>query len=226
MIQDLLVSSATKEHLANAYLFHGPDEATLKKYATLFAQTAIGAKLNNNPDFIFFTPEKTTKIDDIRSLQESTKYGPTNGSKMIVVVEHAEKITIEASNAFLKTLETPPNGVSFILLTTHLPSIIKTIQSRSQSLFIPNESERQAPENAINLDTFLSKSLTKRMDYAADLAKDKDLAKAQLYVWLENTIQSSGNIKHTADTIINTLQKLEYNVNTRLQLEAFCMAMV
>ena len=224
MIQDLLITSASKEHLANAYLFHGPDEVTLKKYATLFAQTAIGSSVENNPDYLFFSPEKTTKVDDIRSIQESTKYGPTNGKKMIVIVEHAEKITVEASNAFLKTLETPPNGVSFILLTTHLPSILKTIQSRSQSLYIPNETPRQVPEGTIDLNTFLSKPLVKRMDYMTDLAKDKDMTKEQFYLWLENTVHSSGNIKHTADTIIDTLQKLEYNVNTRLQLEAFCMS--
>lgn len=224
MIQDLLVSSASKEFLANAYLFHGPDKGTLKKYATLFAQTAIGSPLDNNPDYVFFTPEKATKIDDIRSIQEFTKYGPSNGKKMIVVVEDAEKITIEASNAFLKTLETPPNGVSFILLTTHLPSIIKTIQSRSQSLFIPNESPRHVPEGTIDFTAFLSKPLAQRMDYVTELAKDKDATKEQFYLWLENTIHSSDNIKHRADTIINTLQKLEYNVNVRLQLEAFCLS--
>jgi replication-associated recombination protein RarA len=224
MIQDLLLSSAAKPHLANAYLFHGPDEATLKKYARLFAQTAIGSGLENNPDFIFFSPEKTTKVDDIRSLQEQTKYGPNNGSKMIVVVEYAEKITTEASNAFLKTLETPPEGVSFILLTTHLPSILKTIQSRSQSLFIPNETEKEIPEGIIEFNTFLSKPLVQRMDYMIDLAKDKDLAKEQLYIWLDNTIQTPSNVKHNSKAIIDTLQKLEYNVNLRLQLEAFCMA--
>lgn len=84
--------------------------------------------------------EETGKwgVDRIRDVQEFVQYGSDRpGSRLIVVLGQADVFTVDAANAFLKTLEEPPQGVTFILLTYRPLAILDTIRSRCQSLDFP-----------------------------------------------------------------------------------------
>ena len=69
-------------------------------------------------------------IDDIRSLRDAVKLSPVSARKKIYVVDEAHMLTTEAANAFLKTLEEPPDHVVFILATTNPEKLIPTVRSR------------------------------------------------------------------------------------------------
>ena len=71
-------------------------------------------------------------IDQIRELREMVRYAPAASRYKVVILDEAHQLTDEASNALLKTLEEPPEGVIFILATTRSEDLVETIKSRAQ----------------------------------------------------------------------------------------------
>lgn len=72
------------------------------------------------------------KVDDIRDLIEEVKYPPREGKHKVYIMDEAHMLTQGAVNAFLKTLEEPPEKVIFILATTDPQKLPITILSRCQ----------------------------------------------------------------------------------------------
>lgn len=76
--------------------------------------------------------QKVLKIDTIRALQREISFKPSEGRWKIFIVEPAEKITIDAANCLLKTLEEPPPQTVLILLAKHKENLPATVVSRTQ----------------------------------------------------------------------------------------------
>ncbi|RAP33548.1 hypothetical protein DID75_01925 [Candidatus Marinamargulisbacteria bacterium SCGC AG-410-N11] len=144
----------SKNTLSSTYLFHGGLGSFSTKAAMYFGfclfcnqqnfqgncQACSNCKKIESehfPDMITLPNSGTLKIDNIRTLQDRIKYGPSNSSKLLVIIPNCERFTTESSNAILKTLEEPPKNVIFILTTHSWKSVPLTIQSRSQTFFIP-----------------------------------------------------------------------------------------
>jgi len=89
----------------------------------------------NHPDVAVVEPDgQTIGIDQIKEIEHSFAYKPLNGRYRITVVNPAEAMTGEASNAFLKTLEEPPAGNVLILNATEPSDLLPTIVSRCQKV--------------------------------------------------------------------------------------------
>lgn len=73
-----------------------------------------------------------TGVDDIRELRDSTRYQPTSAAYKIFIIDEVHMLSLSAFNALLKILEEPPPHVVFILATTEVHKIPKTILSRCQ----------------------------------------------------------------------------------------------
>ncbi|OHD56519.1 MAG: DNA polymerase III, subunit gamma and tau [Spirochaetes bacterium GWF1_51_8] len=71
-------------------------------------------------------------IDNIREVRDTVSYMPLNGRYKIYIIDEVHMLTLEASNALLKTLEEPPDHVVFMLATTEPHKVIPTIRSRCQ----------------------------------------------------------------------------------------------
>ena len=71
-------------------------------------------------------------VDDVRRLQESLPYRPQRDRYKIVIVDEVHMLSAGAFNAFLKTLEEPPDHVKFIFATTESHKVPVTIRSRCQ----------------------------------------------------------------------------------------------
>lgn len=69
-------------------------------------------------------------IEEMRNLIRESAFMPMNNRYRVFIIDEAHMITSDAFNALLKTLEEPPKSVIFILATTHLEKVPKTIQSR------------------------------------------------------------------------------------------------
>ena len=69
-------------------------------------------------------------VDDVRDIIESIRY--SRNGHTVVILDEAHMLTRNAFNALLKTLEEPPPGVTFILLTTEPHKLIPTVKSRCQ----------------------------------------------------------------------------------------------
>ena len=91
----------------------------------------------NHPDLIHVTHEKPASIgvDDIREqINDTIMIRPYSSYYKIYIVDEAEKMTIQAQNALLKTIEEPPSYAVIILLTTNGDLFLPTILSRCVQL--------------------------------------------------------------------------------------------
>ena len=84
-----------------------------------------------HPDFILISPEdRIIKIEEIRMIDEALSFKPFEADKKLVIVDDAETMNISAANAFLKTLEEPPQDSIIILVSSRPDRLPETIRSR------------------------------------------------------------------------------------------------
>ncbi len=120
---------------------------------------------DNHPDIIMVTHEKPNVIgvEDIRTkINNDIVIKPYHGPYKIYIMNEAEKMTVQAQNALLKTLEEPPAYAVIILLTTSMEALLPTIISRCVNL-----SMKPVP-NGI-LKEFIMREM-RVPDYKADIA--------------------------------------------------------
>jgi DNA polymerase III subunit delta' len=113
----------------------------------------------NHPDLTLLTLEEEEetdskaakvateiKIDQVRTLVEGVNLATTRAGRRVVVVWPADALNLPAANALLKTLEEPPTGTMFLLVTTSLSRLLPTIRSRCRLLpvSVPDAATAQA----------------------------------------------------------------------------------
>ena len=119
--------------VSHAYMFEGPSGVGKNTMARELAATLLEMEnLFNSPDYIEITPDgNSIKIAQIRKLQSDILVKPYKSYK-IYVIDEAQKMTVEAQNALLKTLEEPPKYAIIILITNNKESLLDTIKSRCE----------------------------------------------------------------------------------------------
>ncbi|MCW5197517.1 DNA polymerase III subunit gamma/tau [Buchnera aphidicola] len=85
---------------------------------------------NFNPDLIEIDAASKTKVEDIKELLDNAKYPPIKERFKIYLIDEIHMLSRYSFNALLKTLEEPPQHVKFILATTNIEKLPKTILSR------------------------------------------------------------------------------------------------
>lgn len=147
-VKSHLQQAIIHEKLSHAYIISGAEGSGKSMLAECFAaalqctgskETPCGgciscmqAESGNHPDIIHVTHEKAKiGVDEIR-LQLNNDIGirPYSGKYKIYIIKDAEKMTEQAQNALLKTLEEPPAYGIIILLTTNTGAFLNTILSR------------------------------------------------------------------------------------------------
>ncbi|MGX8774100.1 MAG: DNA polymerase III subunit gamma/tau [Bacillota bacterium] len=95
-------------------------------------------------DVIEIDAASNNGVDDVRELRESVKYPPATGRMKVYIIDEVHMLSTEAFNALLKTLEEPPEYVTFILATTEVHKLPATVLSRCMRLDF-----RRVPENVL-----------------------------------------------------------------------------
>lgn len=125
---------AENNTLSHAHLISGDDGIGKSILADIFSSKIINKPLGEeNADVVIYKAKKATiGVDEVRKIIEEVNKKPYEGDRKVILIHNAEKLTVQAQNALLKTIEEPPNGVFIILLTTNLEIILETIKSRCQ----------------------------------------------------------------------------------------------
>lgn len=136
--------------IANAYLFCGSRGIGKTTLARLFAKAlncqALSPDLEpcnecgscqeirsgQSLDVIEIDGASNRGIDDIRQINETIGYAPSQGKYKIYIIDEVHMLTKEAFNALLKTLEEPPETAKFFFATTEPHKVLPTILSRCQ----------------------------------------------------------------------------------------------
>jgi DNA polymerase-3 subunit delta' len=139
--------------ISHAYIINGEKGMGKKTIAKIFSMTLQCEKggdepcmqchsckqaiSNNHPDIRWITHEKpsTIAIDEVREqINNDILIKPYSSKYKIYIVDEAEKLTVQAQNALLKTIEEPPAYGIIMLLTNNKDSFLQTILSRCVAL--------------------------------------------------------------------------------------------
>lgn len=120
--------------LSHAHLIVGPDGIGKSLIAKKFALKILGKDDDYNyVDIIHYKSDKASfGVDDVRKIIEEVSKKPYEGDKKVIIIHEGNKLTGQAQNAMLKTIEEPPKGVYIILLSESLELLLDTIKSRCQ----------------------------------------------------------------------------------------------
>ena len=90
----------------------------------------VAIRRGTSLDVVEMDAASNNSVDDIRELRENVALAPMGGGSRVYILDEAHMLTMQAWNAFLKTLEEPPSHVVFVLATTEAHKVPPTIVDR------------------------------------------------------------------------------------------------
>ena len=140
-----LIHSVEINKTSHSYLFIGTEGIGKKLIAEEFAKMLLAVKdTENSPDFSIIEPDgNSIKIEQIREFQKKVSEKPIISNKKVYIINDSDKMTVEAQNFLLKTLEEPPEFVTIILIGSNENSFLSTIKSRCMILHFEKISDEQ-----------------------------------------------------------------------------------
>lgn len=222
--------------LSHAYLFCGSDFADKKGFThDLFRlinkisseETGI---YNGDPDFKVITPriedeETRIYIEDIRDLKLFLSLRPYSVNYKFAIINDADRLTPEASNAILKILEEPSASSVIFLLTSKPKLLLPTIVSRCERInfFVSNKEglDKEAIKSVEEFIKIFKQGVCERMQYAEKVVKNENCQ--DLIINLILWFRAKDNYR---PDVLKKLLRLNYllsqpQFNHRLALENF-----
>ncbi len=169
-----LENSIEHNKLHQAYMFSGTRGVGKTTIARVFAKclncqkgdmpqvvpcnectACIEIKAGRHIEFLEVDAASRTGVDDMRELLESVQYKPTNARYKIYLIDEVHMLSKSSFNALLKTLEEPPPHVMFLMATTEVEKVPKTVLSRCLQLnlkIIPETQIRDHIQSLLDLE--------------------------------------------------------------------------
>lgn len=153
-VKDYLRKSIETNNILHSYLFLGTDGIGKLLVAKEFAKyilclengkddcnckSCVCYDGNNHPDYTIINENgETIKIEQIRNLVEKIIEKPIISARKVYIINDSDKMTKEAQNCLLKTLEEPPEFVTIILISSNENLLLNTIKSRCMKIKFKN----------------------------------------------------------------------------------------
>lgn len=180
-----------------------------------------------NPDIHILSSEnvKSIGIEDVKNFQREMMFTPYKELVQTAIIFNAEKLTSQAQNSFLKTLEESSDTTAYILTTSNEKNLLPTVISRCFKIYTKEEkTEVVQGDNILELDLLQAferiEGISKNRD---DTLLSLEYLESRLQIELESKIGQGTDVKSTSEDInrvINARKKVEANGNRRLILES------
>jgi DNA polymerase-3 subunit delta' len=178
-IKKYFIKAHEENKLFHSYLFVGKN---LEKEKIIGIAQHI---LQNNdpkcPDLVIEDSTDTVRIEQIRELGKVLNLKPYTCSKKIFILFEAQRLSLDAANAFLKTLEEPP-AHSYIFLTSSQPkALLPTIISRCITLRVSDKIDYDSQQSLIS--QLLNLNLAEKLALSDKLSKNPEALNELLQKW-------------------------------------------
>lgn len=139
--------------------------------------------IDNNSDIVIIKPDglNITK-EQIKEMQAKIITTSISHNKKIYIIDECDKMNAKAANSLLKMLEEPSENIYAFLITSNLDSVIPTIKSRCQSIFLSSESENKIIKN-INQNEF---NETIKFIKLIEEQKEKTIARYNIFTFIKD----------------------------------------
>ena len=205
----------------------------------------------NHPDV--YTAQLTGKsevvnVEGIRGICSDVYIKPNEAKTKVYIIPNADKMQVQAQNAFLKVLEEPPQNVLFILCCTSSQQLLQTIRSRVTVYKLGTDSYTdERTEKAIEKAQQIAKAITAKKGYellCSTSFSDRSFAKEvldKLFVIVSNAVKSrvanmncnaterfladslnTQNLINITDIITTAQARLKSNINMNLFSSWLC----
>ena len=221
-LREHLENAIRMDRVSHAYIINGEKNAGKEFIAKTFSMalqcenrqgtepcgechSCRQALSGNHPDIIFISHEKpgTIGVDDIRrQINNDVAIKPYKGPRKIYIMKKKKKMTVQAQNALLKTLEEPPEYAVVLILTANVDSLLPTILSRCVVL-------NMKPAGDAQIKKFLMETM-EIPDYKADVCvafARGNVGKARLLAKSEEF----DKVKEEAVTLVKYINEMELN---------------
>ena len=187
------------------------------------SQRLSQVKLDPNPDLLVIGPDPTIGIQAVRSIGKFLQRKPYRLPLKTVVITEADKLTLEAQQALLKTLEEPPENSQIILLCPSETQLLPTIVSRCQVKYLSDFRPDQAwlEKQALVFEQF------KQSAAAAGTNSEtaRELVTEQLrYLHYQLRLHPETANPKLIRALNRALLALKFNVNPKLTLEVLSLS--
>lgn len=189
----------------------------------------IKAQMKVSPGDDQILAGEDVKIEDLRVLMRWLHLKPLSDGVKLAIITNADKITAEAANTLLKTLEEPPEYAKIILTTRDEQKILPTIQSRCQKIRSMVDPAKGLTDEYLAPDELHAMSVKDKFTWAA---KTAELSAAEItdiltawQIYFRKMLLKGDNQINTLNQIWRAKELTATNTSVKLLLENLVLQM-
>ncbi len=208
-----LKNAIEKDNIPQALLFCGPRGVGKTSCARILAKTINNIEEELEYNIFELDAASNNSVEDIRNITDQIRIPPQKGRYKVYIIDEVHMLSNQAFNAFLKSLEEPPEHVVFILATTEKNKILPTILSRCQIF----DFKKVDSKSIINLLVKICKEKKiKHEDGSLSLIADRSDGSIRDSLSIFDRLVSFTNSNLTIDEVTSNLNILDFNTYFKL----------
>lgn len=200
----------------------------------IFKREITLEELYTNPDIhnLEITDKLSIGIEDVKDFQAKLIYKPFQEEKQVGIIHSSQKLTHEAQNSLLKSLEESGDNTIYILCVDNQRNLLPTIRSRARIIYIKKQENNEEEQERERERDFLKKDLVEQFEIAEKASSSRELSiefintiekilREEFEIKIKNgSIEGSKKILEDLKVVEKSREKIVSNCNRRLTLEA------